>query len=1154
MANIIKPKRSNTAGLTPTTSNLASGEMGVNMADQKMYINNGTSVVQIGAGNLSGLDDVAITTPTSGQSLSYNGTNWVNSSAGAGDVVGPASSTDNALVRFDGTTGKLIQNGNITEDDNGNMSGILSQTFADGTAVTVSAGKMWYNGTTGSWNMGMGGGNITQQVGEETFIYGKASSAITEGQLIVKTGAVGASGVITFAPSPTGLTDNDGIIGVATENIALNGFGRITTFGVVHGIDATGSSVGETWADGDQLYYNPSYVGGLTNVKPSSPYAKVAIATVTHNGSGGSGSIQVNIIYGSKLGASDSNVQTNGLASGNTLIYDAVVGYWKNANISAGTGVSVTNGAGSITIGNTGVTSITGTANEVDVSASTGGVTISLPATINANLNGNASTATTATNQSGGTVSATTGSFSGQITSTVATGTAPMVVSSTTKVANLNVEQVDGYHADTANTASTIAVRDASKNLSVSGVALAGSTSGTTTLVASATAGTTTATLPATTGTLITTGDTGTVTNTMLAGSIANNKLANSSITINGSAISLGGSTSVGTVTSVSGTAPISVATGTTTPAISISQASSTTNGYLSSTDWNTFNNKTSNTGTVTSVSATVPTGLSISGSPITTSGTLAITYTAGYSIPTTASQTNWDSAYTQRLQWDGGSTNLVASTGRTSLGGTTVGQNFFTLTNPTAVTFPRINADNTVSALDATTFRSAIGAGTGSGTVTSVTGGSYLTGGTITTSGTLAVDATSTNTASKVVARDASGNFSAGTITATLSGNATTATSATTATNQSGGTVNATTGAFSGVITSTVATGTAPLTIASTTAVTNLNADYLDGQHGSYYQPASTAITTSNIGSQSVNYATTAGNGGVTSVNGSTGAVTLSVLPSGFYDVEYLVVAGGGGGGRQAGGGGGAGGFVDGTTYVSSGTAYTVTVGAGGAGQTSATLPTQCNGADSRFGNIYALGGGGGAGYRGNSGYYKGASGGSGGGGWSSGSQNNYGGGIGIGSQGTWGSNGATGGSYAESGGGGGGAGGAPAYVQSNATGGNGGAGAVWVNGTTYAGGGGAGASNYGAVQKGTGGAGGGGNGGDGGYTTITAGSAGTANTGGGGGGGGGSTGAADGGNGGSGIVIVRYAGSQKGSGGTVTSSGGYTYHTFTTSGTFTA
>ena len=42
----------------------------------------------------------------------------------------------------------------------------------------------------------------------------------------------------------------------------------------------------------------------------------------------------------------------------------------------------------------------------------------------------------------------------------------------------------------------------------------------------------------------------------------------------------------------------------------------------------------------------TVPTGLSISGSPITTSGTLAVTFASGYSIPTDTKQTNWDTAY----------------------------------------------------------------------------------------------------------------------------------------------------------------------------------------------------------------------------------------------------------------------------------------------------------------------------------------------------------------------------------------------------------------------------------------------------------------------------------------------------------------------------
>ena len=74
-----------------------------------------------------------------------------------------------------------------------------------------------------------------------------------------------------------------------------------------------------------------------------------------------------------------------------------------------------------------------------------------------------------------------------------------------------------------------------------------------------------------------------------------------------------------------------SVATSTTTPVITLNvpTASAANRGALSSADWTTFNNKTSNTGTVTSVSATAGTGISVTGSPITTSGTLTITNTA---------------------------------------------------------------------------------------------------------------------------------------------------------------------------------------------------------------------------------------------------------------------------------------------------------------------------------------------------------------------------------------------------------------------------------------------------------------------------------------------------------------------------------------------
>ena len=106
--------------------------------------------------------------------------------------------------------------------------------------------------------------------------------------------------------------------------------------------------------------------------------------------------------------------------------------------------------------------------------------------------------------------------------------------------------------------------------------------------------------------------DTSTVTNTMLAGSIANAKLVNSSITINGTSTSLGGSISVGTVTSVTGTSPIS-SSGGATPGISISAAGVSTSGYLSATDWNTFNNKGS--GTVTAVSVATANGVSGSSS-----------------------------------------------------------------------------------------------------------------------------------------------------------------------------------------------------------------------------------------------------------------------------------------------------------------------------------------------------------------------------------------------------------------------------------------------------------------------------------------------------------------------------------------------------------
>lgn len=258
-------------------------------------------------------------------------------------------------------------------------------------------------------------------------------------------------------------------------------------------------------------------------------------------------------------------------------------------------------------------------------------------------------------------------------------------------------------------------------------------------------------------------------------------------------------------------------------------------------------------------------------------------------------------------------------------------------------------------------------------------------------------------------------------------------------------------------------------------------------------------------------------------------------------YPVEFLVVGGGGGGGSK--GGGGAGGYTTTTTTVIAGSSFGVTIGAGGAGSSSVNVSGSNGGVSGIAGIIDAVGGGGGGSFS-NAGATTGKNGGSGGGGGGADSgQPTPLGGSGTAGQGNNGGNGSSLNTN-NSGGGGGGAGAAGGNASGSSPGGGGvGRTDTWTGTTRYLAGGGGGGSNGGGL--GGGGLGGGGAGANGGVC-----GAGGANT----GGGGGASGATTGGGGGSGILVLRYLGGQRGTGGSVSSSGGYTIHTFASSGTYTA
>ena len=113
---------STTAAAVPTSGNLVAGELAINTLDGKLYYKNSAGTVTLLA----------------------------STSGASGDVVGPASATDNALARFDLTTGKLIQNSVGILSDAGILTGLTGLTSSGSiTLSSLTSGRVTFAGASG---------------------------------------------------------------------------------------------------------------------------------------------------------------------------------------------------------------------------------------------------------------------------------------------------------------------------------------------------------------------------------------------------------------------------------------------------------------------------------------------------------------------------------------------------------------------------------------------------------------------------------------------------------------------------------------------------------------------------------------------------------------------------------------------------------------------------------------------------------------------------------------------------------------------------------------------------------------------------------------------------------------------------------------------
>lgn len=242
-----------------------------------------------------------------------------------------------SMVQSTANGGSLIIGGNVSLGEFQLSTGQV--VFDQSPTGAAGVGVLRWNDTDGTLDLGLKGGNVTLQIGQELTarVVNKSGVELSEAnyQVVQVLGAQGQRLSVDLAQA-NGLTAQ-ATLGVVTETIPNNQEGFITTNGLVRGIDTRGQGV-ENWQDGDPLYLSSTVLGGLTNIKPIAPSQLVKIGFVIN--AANSGSIYVKIEVGTALTELYDVLVTNPLES-DILIYDTALSIWKNSTASNNTGIAL---------------------------------------------------------------------------------------------------------------------------------------------------------------------------------------------------------------------------------------------------------------------------------------------------------------------------------------------------------------------------------------------------------------------------------------------------------------------------------------------------------------------------------------------------------------------------------------------------------------------------------------------------------------------------------------------------------------------------------------------------------------------------------------------------------------------------------------------